>query len=97
MATAHDKRIIAQARMSARSLKVAASWVNSSLPLQLSDDFLFELYILFELILDLKHQYKIRYNSGKDNNKHNFPRKPAKKKTRPRFEVYLKSDDTLLW
>lgn len=97
MATARDKRIISQALSSAQALGVSASWTKSRRPLNLADDFLFELYILFELILDLKNRYKVTYILGQGTKQHQFPLKPANKEGRPRFEVHAKPDGKLLW
>ncbi|MFC1980443.1 hypothetical protein ACFLVS_06375, partial [Chloroflexota bacterium] len=84
-------------RSSAQALGVSASWTKSRRPLNLADDFLFELYILFELILDLQNKYNITYIPGQGTKKHQFPLKPANKEGRPRFEVHTKSDGRLLW
>lgn len=97
MATVRDKRIINQTIRSAKSLGVAASWVKSGRPINLAHDFLFELYILFELILNVKNHNKVIYISGTGGKKDQFPRKPANKKGRPRFHICNKSDGIILW
>jgi hypothetical protein len=97
MATATDRRIIDKARQSARSLHVAATWVNSGLPLKVTDDFLYELFILFELIYDLTSHYLVEYFEGNGTKQHNFPRKPANKEGWPKFTVWHKDDHVLLW
>ena len=97
MATVYDKDLIARARQSARSLGVAASWVGSRRPVRLADDFLFELYVLFELIIDLQKHYYITYIPGSGRNKDRFPMKPAMKKGRPRFNVNINPDGKSLW
>jgi hypothetical protein len=96
MAIATDRELISRTKESARALNVAARWVNSNRPLRLSDDFLFELFVLFELILDLKKQYRIKYLEGKGNKINQFPRSPALKQDRPRFEVY-DTNGNILW
>lgn len=97
MATAHDKNLINQVRKSAALLRIAGSWVNSGLPLNLEDDFVFELYVLFRLIIDLGNTYEVKYDPGIGNKMNKFPQKPANKQGRPKFEVYRKSDGVLLW
>ncbi len=97
MATARDKNLISQVRNSAISLNRASIWVNSNLPLNITDDQVYELYMLFRLISDLMHNYEVRYVSGIGNKKYKFPRKPSNKFGRPRFEVHNKSNGRLLW
>ncbi len=97
MATVRDKILVDQLRKSAKTLRRAASWAKSGLPLKLSDDFIFELYLLFELMIDLQKTYDVKYEPGKGNLTNQFPRKPANKTGRPKFEVYRKLDGSLLW
>jgi len=82
---------------SARTLAEAATWAKSQLPLKVNDDFLYEIYILFELLHDLKNQYAIKYIEGRGDTRHHFPRKPALKSGRPRFEVLDKRSQHTLW
>lgn len=96
MATARDKDLIAQVRYSAAALRKASIWVNSKLPLDVTDNYLFECYILFRLILNLAHNYTIRFVPGAGGNRFNFPRSPANKNGWPRFDICAKSDGTLL-
>ena len=97
MAYSNDRRLIRQVKKSATALGNAALWANSGRPIHMSDDFIFELYILFELILDLKLSYKVVYNPGMGSNQNQFPRKPANKAGRPKFEIYSKEENKLLW
>lgn len=97
MATSNDMELIAQARQSARSLGVAASWVASRRPVKLADDFIFELYVLFTLIIALQEHYHINYFPGTGDKKDKFPRRPAMKKGRPKFYISDNPDGKLLW
>jgi hypothetical protein len=45
----------------------------------------------------LGKSYEIKYICGIGHKKHNFPRKPAEKQGWPRFDVYSKPQQQLLW
>lgn len=98
MAYSDAKKLIDRTRAAAGSLGIAATWVNSRQPINMSTDFVYELYILFNLILDLSKSYNIKYIPGNGNKRHMFPKKPANKSGRPKFEVYSKTTPpTLMW
>jgi len=96
MATARDKDLIVQVGDSAAALHKASVWVNSKLPLNVTDNYLFEYYILLRLILNLAHNYTIRFVPGTGDNRFNFPRSPANKNGWPMFDICSKSDGILL-
>ncbi len=96
MATAIDANLIARVQDSAKKLGVAATWAKTGHPVSVEDDFLYEMYILFELISALQHKYTVKYYSGSGDFLHMFPRKPANKKNRPRFEVYDSKNNRIL-
>ena len=97
MAYSDDRKLMLRTKRAARALGIAATWVNSGQPVNISTDFIYELYILFELILQLSRFYKIKYNPGVGKNQHCFPKKPANKAGRPNFEVYSRHTRSLIW
>ncbi|MFC1924053.1 hypothetical protein ACFLXA_01630 [Chloroflexota bacterium] len=97
MAIVSDKTLIAKVQQSAKSLGVAATWATSGRPVNLADDFIFELYVLFELIIDANNYYDIVYVQGRGDKRDRFPQKPANKKDWPKFEIYEKQVHVLQW
>ncbi|MBN1367029.1 MAG: hypothetical protein JW967_03795 [Dehalococcoidales bacterium] len=97
MVTARDKALINQVKIAALSLRRASIWVSSKIPLNVTDNFIFELYVLFRLILDLQSAYNVKYIPGSGVKKNNFAKNPAEKQGRPKFEIYEKPFRRLLW
>lgn len=92
MAIATDLNLINQVQISANKLGVASKWADTSQPVSVADDFLFEMYVLFELILSLQQNYIVTYLPGSQEQAHKFPQKPANKNGRPRFEIHHPTD-----
>lgn len=88
MATPTDISLIDDVRHSANRLGIAANWANTTQPLSIEDDFLYELFVLFRLITSLQKEYVVKYIPGDGENAHCFPKKPANKNGRPRFDIY---------
>lgn len=84
---ASDSELIGQVSKSAEKLAVASTW-NGHLALDPPNDFVFELYVLFRMLVDLQTNYSIEFVPGVK--KATFPRKPAPKKGWPKF--VLKKD-----
>lgn len=80
--SARKKALIKEVVSSAGRLRNAATWATSRKPLSISEDFVFELYLLFSALRDLSRKYHIRFEPG---TKGAFPRKPANKAGWPRF------------
>jgi len=97
MAIARDRILIDSIRNSARTLGIASTWVNSRRPLQLEEDFVYELYVMFEFVNDLRNTYGVRYHPGSGNKRHQFPRKPAQKRGRPKFYIIDRRNNNTLW
>lgn len=91
MAYSDDRKLIERTKQSANALGVAANWVDSKRPVDMATDFVFELYVLFEFVIYLSNNYDVIYDPGVGPKKHKFPRKPAKKVGRPKFEIYSKN------
>lgn len=85
MAYSDDRKLRQSTSSTARSLGVSAIWVNSKKPIDMADDFIYELYVLFYLITELKQEYKVQYDPGVGKKQNRFPRKPALKAGRPKF------------
>jgi hypothetical protein len=60
-------------------------------------DFVFELYVLFEFVIYISNNYDVFYDPGVGPKKHKFPRKPAQKVGRPKFEIYSKNKTKILY
>lgn len=86
MAYANDSALIAAVQRSATLLGAAATW-SSGIPVNVSDDFLYEMYVLFRAVHDLIINYDVAYVAGVGPHTHVFPRKPANKAGRPRFDI----------
>jgi hypothetical protein len=95
MAYADDSDLIADVQVSASRLGVAATW-SSGTALNVTNDFLYEMYVLFRLIEDLSSGYHIEYYAGSGSNKHALPRKGASKAGRPRFNIKDKTSQQVL-
>jgi len=91
MAYREDSELIKRIRESARRLKLASIWEKSRFPVDLPNDFIFELFVLFRLIHDPQKNYSLKYEPGLGRKAHQFPRKPSKKAGRPYFRVHSKS------
>jgi hypothetical protein len=86
MAYANDSALIAAVQGSAHLLGTAATWASGR-PVNVTDDFLYEMYVLFRAVHDLMANYDIAYVAGVGAKTHVFPRKPANKAGRPRFHI----------
>lgn len=86
MATTQDQALINDVQSAATRLGVASRW-SSGTPVQVEDDFLFEMHVLFRVLAALEAHYVIEYVPGTGNTVHEFPRSPAPKAGRPRFNV----------
>ena len=97
MAYREDSDLIGKVRVAAKRLGVAAIWAKSGMPVDLPNDFIFELFVLFRLINDLQNVYSVKYETGFGPKAHQFPRKPSKKAGRPYFKLHSRSTNRLLW
>ncbi len=97
MASSNDVTLVERTRSAASALGLAASWSGNRRAFDLADDFIYELYILFSLILDLSSYYDVDYKEGTGDNKNRFPQKPANKAGRPRFDIRSRQNGNLLW
>ena len=86
MANPADDTLVADVQAAAKELKVAAAWSNGQ-PLNVADDFLYEMYLLFTVVNALLANHDLVYDPGVKPTLHAFPMKPANKKGRPRFLV----------
>ncbi len=84
---AFDAELVKAVQAAARRLGVAASWADSGRALDVADDFLYEMHVLFELLEDASSSHHVRYRPGAGKAMHAFPRKGANKQGRPRFEL----------
>jgi hypothetical protein len=96
MAYATDIALINSVQVSAQAMGVAASW-SSGTPVNVKDDFLYELYLLFRLIDALNANYDVEYIPGAGAKAHEFPKKPADKAGKPRFHVKDRTSQTVLF
>ena len=96
MAYASDISLINRVQSSAQSMGVAAAW-SSGKAVNVKDDFLYEMYLLFRVIQALAVTYDIDYLPGTGANIHAFPKKPANKAGRPRFNIKERATGTLLF
>lgn len=96
MAYASDSALITSVRRSASKLSLAAKWANGP-SLNVTDDFLYELYLLFQVLNALRAAYEIEYLPGSGYKEHQFPKKPAPKAGRPRFNLKEKGTGRLLY
>ena len=94
---ARPSSLLAGVRTSAKKLGVAAAWAHSRRPVRVKEDFLYEIYVLFRLVEALSSQYGVHYFPGIGKTKHAFPRKPAKKAGRPRFNIKDQTSGQSLW
>jgi len=83
----NNKQLLQNLKNAAKSLKVASVWATTNDDVDISDDFIFEMFVLFKLIIDIKNHYTIEYVSGNGEKKHAFPKKPANKLDRPFFII----------
>jgi hypothetical protein len=94
---AGPSKLLSEVRASARALGVAAAWAGSRRSVRVEEDFIYEMYVLFQIVDDLIRQYTIHYLPGSGTTKHAFPRNPAKKKGRPRFHVIDTTTQDIRW
>lgn len=94
---ASDKKLLAKVRAAANSIRAASAWKKSKYAVNISDDFLYEMYVLGEILLDLRKKYVVDYDQGKGKKKDLFPRSPAHKAGRPKFLVRDRASGDLLW
>lgn len=92
MANSNNRALIDRTRIAAKKLGVAGIWAQSKLPVNIAEDFIYEMYVLFRLINDLSKHYMIRYDYGSSKHQDAFPRKSAKKEGRPKFEIFDKTN-----
>lgn len=78
--------LVDRVRDSARALSVAARWVNNS-AIRVQDDFIYEMFLLFEIVKALQDNYAVEYIPGTGDTTHEFPKKGTSKSGRPRFHV----------
>ena len=97
MAYSNDRKLRRRVSNSAKALRISAKWESSRKSINVADDFIYELFTLFCLVIDLKSNYVVRYDPGVGNKQNCFPRKPANKKDRPRFLVYNHNSKNALW
>jgi hypothetical protein len=88
MAAPSDRKLLAAARKAAAALKVAARWAVSKRPVNVRDDFIYETYLYVRLLHAAGRTFRIVYVPGTGPTAHAFPRAPANKKARPRFELH---------
>jgi len=94
MAYAEDTALINDVQAAAANLKIASYWASGK-PVEVEDDFLFEMHLLFRVVAELGKNHGIEYLSGKGSKMHEFPRKGANKAGRPRFNVRNASTGTI--
>lgn len=97
MATDEEIRLSAWLKRAARSLGKAAIWPATGRIFTAERDYIFEFYCFLRMIRDLQVNYRIDYVPGSGKTIHCFPRKPANKSGRPRFDLYDKGTGQLLW
>lgn len=95
MAYVQDAALISDVQTAAAKLGVASSWASGS-PVLVKDDFLYELHLLFRLLSELSEYYNIDYLPGSGSKMHEFPRSPAAKAGRPRFNVLHKATKAVI-
>ena len=86
MAYAQDRALIKDIQTAAANLNIASRWASGK-PVQVKDDFLFEMHLLFRVVGELSTNHSIEYVSGDGGKMHEFPRAPADKAGRPRFNI----------
>ena len=91
MAYAQDLTLINDVQIAASRLGVASRW-SSGTPVQVEDDFLFEMHLLFRVLTALEANYSVTYVPGTGSTTHEFPKKPASKAGKPRFNVKDKNN-----
>ncbi|MEY3442665.1 MAG: hypothetical protein RLZZ519_946, partial [Bacteroidota bacterium] len=88
----------------AKHLKPAAVWHGSGLliadvetenPCEASGDFVYEMYCLWRVVADIAKRHFVRLITGSIRGL-NFPRKPAKKRGWPRFDVFDEKGETVI-
>ena len=87
MASERDAKLASSARRAAERLGLAATWSVSGEPVDVENDFLYELYVLLRLVRALRETYKVRFVPGEGTWEYKFPAKPATKVGKPRFTV----------
>lgn len=97
MATKRDRKLLIDARICAANLKLAAQWAISGSAVDIPNDFIYETYVVLQLLRDLKQSYKIVYRPGRGKTAHAFPKKPSSKAERPRFEIVDRATNRVLW
>jgi hypothetical protein len=93
MAYADRAALVQSVQTSAQQLGAAAAWASGA-SVSVRSDFLYEMYVLFRLVEALQTVgYTVRYVTGTPPTEHEFPKGPAKKAGRPRFEIADDSGD----
>lgn len=78
-----DRTLLSEAKKFAASLKSASLWPQSDVFFRLVNSGIFELYVLTRLVEALLPHYKVTFVRGNGR----FPRAPASKAGKPRFEL----------
>lgn len=97
MATPEETRIRNWLSRAASRLGSAAIWPATRRVLKAKEDYIFEFYCFLRMVRDLQINFRVDYVPGAGVNQHCFPRKPANKQDRPRFDIYDKASGKLLW
>jgi hypothetical protein len=92
-----SKYLMQHARAAAKKLSVSAKWAGSGRPVDIADDFIYEMYVLLRLIDDLIKTYKVVYDPGVGKHMYCFPYKPSNKRGRPRFLIHDSTNNTLIY
>lgn len=94
-----DELLLDAARGLASALKKASCWPTSRKVFDLENDGLYELYCLLRAVrvLRMGAAYALTYYPGSGPTMHSFPRAPARKAGRPRFEIRDRKGGGLLW
>ncbi len=97
MAARRDRKLLEAARKCAKQLGSAATWAVSGKAVSVRDDFVYETYVFLRLLIALKRTYRLEYIEGSGNSKHAFPKSPARKAGRPRFNLVDRGTKKVLW
>ena len=87
MAAATNQVLINSVQQAAKAAGVAATWATSGAALNVRDSFLYEMHVLLEIADLLAGAWKLDYVAGTGAKAHEFPKGPADKTGRPRFNL----------
>lgn len=91
------KKLLSSIGSSSKKLEKASVWKSSKLKVSGEDSFIYEIYCLFRIVVDLLSNYDIRFVQGAAGKEFLFPKGPAQKQGWPRFQLLKRTNPALQW